>query len=80
MTVANVSVPVINNSIAGEGNEEFDLMLTVSSSLSPGITAGDRNRAKGVIIDSTSKCKILMLKTLAYNYVVEITGQSGHTF
>ena len=55
MTVANVSVPVNNDNFA-EGNEEFDLMLTVPSSLSPGITAGGRNRAVGVINDSTSKC------------------------
>ena len=42
MTVANVSVPVVNDNIA-EGNEEFVLMLTVPSSLSPGIRAGGRN-------------------------------------
>ena len=51
MTVANVSVPVINDNTV-EGNEEFNLMLTVSSSLSPGITADDRNTAVGVITDS----------------------------
>ena len=54
MTVANVSVPVINDNIVEE-NEEFDLMLTVPSSLSPGITGGGRNRSVGVINDSTSK-------------------------
>ena len=58
MTATNVSVPVINDNIA-EGNEEFDLMLTVPSSLSPGITAGGRNTAVGVITDSTCECNIM---------------------
>ena len=54
-TMINVSVPVINDSVAEE-HEEFDLELTVPSSLGPAITAGSRNRATGVITDSTSKC------------------------
>ena len=58
MTVANVSVPVINDSIAEE-NEEFDLMLTVPSSLSPGITAGVMDTAVGVITDSTCEYNII---------------------
>ena len=58
MIVANVSVPVINDNIA-EGNEEFDLMLTVLSSLGPEITAGGRNTAVGVITDSTCECNVL---------------------
>ena len=62
MTVANVSVLVINDSIA-EGNEEFDLMLTVPSSLSPVITAGGRNTAVGVITDSTCECIIIYVAT-----------------
>ena len=53
--MSNVSVPVINDTI-GERYEEFDLMLTVPSSLGPAITAGDRDTAKVGIIDSTSKC------------------------
>ena len=51
----NVSVPVTRDDIA-EGNEMFDLTLTVPSSLAPSITAGDRDTAVGVITDSTSKC------------------------
>ena len=58
MTVANVSVLVINDNIA-EGNEEFNLMLIVPSSLSPGITVGGRNTAVGVIADSTCECIII---------------------
>ena len=54
MTMSNVSVPVIPDSIA-EGHEEFDLSLNVPSSLSPAITAGSRDRATGVIADFTSK-------------------------
>ena len=58
MTVANVSVPVINDNITEE-NEVFDLMLIVPPSLSPGITAGDRKRAVGVITDSTGESNIM---------------------
>jgi len=36
-------------------NETFDLMLHVPSSLGPAITAGGRDRAIGVIIDTTSE-------------------------
>ena len=54
MTMSSVSVPVINDSIV-EGREEFDLTLNVPLSLGPAITAGNRDRATGVITDSTSK-------------------------
>ena len=50
--MSSVRVPVINDSNV-EGNEEFNLSLTVPSSLSPAITAGDRIAAVGVITDST---------------------------
>ena len=53
--MSNVSVPVIDDKLAEGGNETFDLMLIVPSSLGPAITAGDRNRAIGVIIDTTSE-------------------------
>ena len=52
--MSNVSVPVIVDKVAGE-SEEFDLTLNVPSSLGPAITAGSRDRATGVITDSTSK-------------------------
>ena len=54
MIMSNVSVQVMVDSVV-EGSEEFDLSLNVPSSLSPSITAGSRDRATGVIIDSTSK-------------------------
>ena len=54
MTMSNVSVPVNNDSFL-EGPEEFNLTLDVPSSLGPAVTAGDRVRATGVIIDSSSK-------------------------
>ena len=57
MTMSNVSVPVIIDSIV-EGPEEFDLTLSIPPSLSPAITAGGRDIATGVITDSTSKCVI----------------------
>ena len=56
MTMSNVSVPVINDTIA-EQHEEFDLRLDVPSSLGPAITAGSRDTATGVITDNPpSKC------------------------
>ena len=59
MTTSSVSVQVFNDNIA-EGSEEFSLTLDVPSSLGPGITAGGRNTAEGIITDSTSKCVIVV--------------------
>ena len=53
--MSNVSVPVIDDMIVEGENETFDLMLIVPSSLGPAITAGGRNRAIGVINDTTSE-------------------------
>ena len=53
--MSNVSVLVIVDKVAEE-RERFDLTLNVPSSLSPAITAGNRDSAEGEIIDSTSKC------------------------
>ena len=39
-----------------EEDEGFDLRLDVPSSLRPAITAGNRNTATGVIINSICKC------------------------
>ena len=56
MTMSSVSVPVIDDMLAEGVNETFVLTLNVPSSLDPGITAaGGRNRATGVIIDTTSE-------------------------
>ena len=55
VTKIKVRVPVTRDNIV-EGREEFDLFLTVPSSLGPAITAIDKTRAVGVIVDSTSKC------------------------
>ena len=57
--MSSVSVPVMDDTIAGEGNETFDLMLIVSSSLAPAVTAGGRDIATIVIIDTTSECILL---------------------
>ena len=54
--MSSVSVPVIDDKLVEGENETFDLTLIVSSSLGPAITAGGRNRAIGVIIDTTSEC------------------------
>ena len=53
--MSSVVVPVIDDMLAEGQNETFNLMLTVPSSLGPAITAGGRNRARGVIIDTTSE-------------------------
>jgi len=47
----------VDDMLAEGRNETLYLMLTVPSSLGPAITAGDRDRAIGVIIDTTSECK-----------------------
>ena len=52
--MSNVSVPIMMDNIVEE-REEFDLTLNVLPSLAPTITAGSRDRAVGVIIDTTSK-------------------------
>ena len=38
-----------------EGNETFNMSLTVPSSLGPGIVAGTVTSATGIIVDSTGK-------------------------
>ena len=55
MTMSSVSVPVMNDMILEGENKRFDLMLIVPLSVGPAITAGGRNRAIGVIIDTTSE-------------------------
>ena len=52
--MSNVSVPVSSDMIV-EGNEEFDLTLTIPSSFSRGIELGSVSTSVGVIMDSTSK-------------------------
>ena len=52
--MSNVSVQVIPDNVV-EGDEEFDLTLTLPSSVGRGITLGSRNTSIGVIMDSTSK-------------------------
>ena len=58
--MTNVSITVIEDNIVEE-HEEFDLSLHVPSSLGPAITAGSRNRARGIITDSTGKCVTLQV-------------------
>ena len=58
--MSSIRVPVTNDSIV-EGSEQFDLVLTVPSSLAPAITAGNRNTAVGVITDSTSKHEMIQI-------------------
>ena len=60
MNMTNVSITVIADKIVEE-HEEFDLSLHVPSSLGPAITAGSRNRARGIITDSTGKCVTLQV-------------------
>ena len=52
--MSNVSVPIMMDNIVEE-REQFDLTLNVSPSLAPAITAGSRDSAVGVIVDTTSK-------------------------
>ena len=55
MTImSNVSVPVSSDMIL-EGNEEFNLTLTIPPSVGRGIELGSISTAEGIIVDSTSK-------------------------
>ena len=54
-TMSSVSVPVIDDKLAEGVNETFDLILTVFSILGPTITADDRNRSIGLVVDTTGK-------------------------
>ena len=53
--MSSVSVPVIDDKLAEGENETFNMTLIVPSSLGPAITAGGRNRAIGIIIDTSSE-------------------------
>ena len=55
--MTNINITVIADIVA-EVHEEFDLSLHVPLSLGPAITAGSRNRARGIITDSRGKCVI----------------------
>ena len=46
-----------------EGNETFSMSLNVPSSLGPGITTGGNASANATIIDTTSKCHIILINT-----------------
>ena len=56
MNTSSVSIPVITDMLVEGRNELFNFTLKVPQSLGPAITAGGRNRAKGIIIDTTSEC------------------------
>ena len=53
-----LNIPVINDSIV-EGNETFNMSLTIPSSLCPGITTGAIISATATIIDTSSELKML---------------------
>ena len=67
MNISNVNIALINDSIP-EGLEKFNLTLSVSSTLGPAITVGNRDSATGIITDSTGECIIMYIcnnKTLS---------------
>ena len=53
-TNTTVRVAVTNDNIV-EGDETFNMNLTVPSSLGPRVVVGSLNSATGTIIDTTSK-------------------------
>ena len=55
ITTSNVSISVFNDTIV-EGDEMFDLTLTVPELFNGRISAGYRDVAVGDITDNTSKC------------------------
>ena len=54
--MSSVNVSVVDDMLLEEGNEQFDLVLSVLPPQGLAITAGGRDRAIGVIIDTTSEC------------------------
>ena len=54
--MSSVSVPVMDDMLAEGVNETYNLMLNVPSSLGPSITAGGRDTATIIIVDTTSEC------------------------
>ena len=76
MTMSSVSVPVIDDMIAEGKNETFNLMLIVPSSLGPAIRAGRRNRAVGVIIDTTGEWKYHFIVS-SKNMVVSLIAKKS---
>ena len=55
ITTSNVSITVFNDTIV-EGDEMFDLTLTVPELFNGRISAGNRDVAVGDITDNTSEC------------------------
>ena len=53
-TFGAVNIPVANDSIV-EGNETFNMSLTVPPSLGPRITAGNITKITATIIDTSSE-------------------------
>ena len=51
---STVNILVYNDTVV-EGDETFDISLTVPSLLGPGITSGSITKASVIIIDTTSK-------------------------
>ena len=53
---STINITVIKDNIV-EGNEAFNMSLTVPSSLGPGITTGNITSATATIIDTSSELK-----------------------
>jgi len=56
-----------------ETDEEFDLTLTLSPSAPAGINIGRRNRAIGVIQDSTGNCYACCYDESYYQYTLDLS-------
>ena len=57
-SIGGLNITVINDNIV-EGNETFDMSLTVPSSLGPRIKAGAITSATATIIDTSSELRTL---------------------
>ena len=55
MNMSSIMIPVVDDMLAEGRNETFNLILSLPSSLGPAIKAGGKDRAIGVIIDTTSE-------------------------
>ena len=63
---STIRILVVNDNIV-EGNETFNMSLTIPSSLGPGITAGTATSATVTIIDTSSELKTLLASCMCFH-------------
>ena len=62
-----VSIPVTADDVV-EGDETFNVILNIPSSVTRGIKAGHRNNVTVTIIDFTGECTMVCMFGAAYHF------------